>query len=350
MPAHEPTEPNEPTESTEPAEPTASGDPTAGAFRGRGVCVTGGAGFIGSHLVDALVEQGARVSVLDDCSTGRRSNLRRHLDGNGTAIRFVEGSILDPAALDEAMAGVDLVYHQAAVTSVPRSVEQPAETMRTNVTGTLEVLEAARRAAARRVVYASSSSVYGNPPVGGETPKQETLRPDPQSPYAASKLTGEHLLRSWAICYGLQTCSIRYFNVFGARQRADSTYAAVIPRFGAAYRAGERPVIYGDGRQTRDFTHVSNVVRGNLLAGSSDARLDGGAVNVACGDSVSVLELARLVAATLGVEPAWDHAEARVGEVLHSRADVTLARDLLGYEPVIGLEEGLRRTLLEGTD
>jgi UDP-glucose 4-epimerase len=299
--------------------------------------VTGGAGFIGSHLSEALVALGAEVSVIDDLSTGNEENL----DGIRQQIRFVHGSILDPAALFQATSGVRLIFHEAAATSVPASVEQPQRYHEVNATGTLRVLEAARvgSSAETRVISASSSSVYGD---REESPLQETMTPRPLSPYAASKCAGELLLRTYAVCYGLSGVSLRYFNVFGARQRPDSPYAAVIPKFAQALIRKDRPVIYGDGMQTRDFTHVSNVVRANLLAGACAAELTGQVINVACGSSTNLLELLGMMAEILGVEAEPEHAEPRIGDVLHSRADISRARELVGYEPAMSLPDGLK--------
>jgi UDP-glucose 4-epimerase len=299
--------------------------------------VTGGAGFIGSHLSEALVALGAEVSVIDDLSTGNEENL----DGIRQQIRFVHGSILDPAALFQATSGVRLIFHEAAATSVPASVEQPQRYHEVNATGTLRVLEAARvgSSAETRVISASSSSVYGD---REESPLQETMTPRPLSPYAASKCAGELLLRTYAVCYGLSGVSLRYFNVFGARQRPDSPYAAVIPKFAQALIRKDRPVIYGDGLQTRDFTHVSNVVRANLLAGACAAELTGQVINVACGSSTNLLELLGMMAEILGVEAEPEHAEPRIGDVLHSRADISRARELVGYEPAMSLPDGLK--------
>ncbi|MHC4908900.1 MAG: NAD-dependent epimerase/dehydratase family protein [Planctomycetota bacterium] len=306
------------------------------AYEGRRVCVTGGAGFIGSHLVDALEACGAEVSVIDDLSTGHRDNLDQ------AAARLVEGSILDVGALAEAFEGATTVFHQAAMPSVPRSVAEPERSLDVNARGTLLVLEAARTAGVTRIVSASSSSVYGEQEAAVRV---ETMPLDPLSPYAAAKGTGEYLLRAYAHCHGLEGVSLRYFNIFGPRQRADSAYAAVIPRFADAFRRGERPVIYGDGTQTRDFTFVQNAVRANLLAGITGRRLAGGAVNIAAGEQRTVLELLEAVAATLGVEPVHDLVPIRPGEVQHSRADIGLARRMLGYEVVCGFDEGLRATV-----
>jgi UDP-glucose 4-epimerase len=312
---------------------------TGGAdYRDRTVCVTGGAGFIGGHLCEALLARDARVTVIDDLSNGRRENL----EPLGDRVTFVEGSILDDDALDRAVGDASVVFHLAAVASVPRSVAEPELYLQVNTMGTLRVLEAARRAGADRVVYASSSSVYGDQPT---LPKVETSPPDPRSPYAAAKSAGEHLARAYATCYGLSCVSLRYFNIFGPRQRPDSPYAAVIPKFCAAYGAGETPVIFGDGSQTRDFTFVANAVHANLLAGATAIPLAGEIVNVAAGEGRTVIELIEAVAARLGVEPAYETSPPRPGEVQHSRADIDAARDLLGYEPIVSFDEGLDRTV-----
>ncbi len=304
-------------------------------YRGCRVCVTGGAGFIGSHLCDALAALGAEVIVIDDLSAGARENLQAPMG----KVRLVEGSILDPAALQEAMSDAAIIFHQAALTSVPASVEQPLAYHEVNATGTLRILEAARHSAAPpRIVYAASSSVYGD---CDDATLVESVSPRPLSPYAVSKYTGELLLRAYALCYGLSGVSLRYFNIFGPRQRPDSAYAAVIPQFARALLRGERPTVYGDGTQTRDFTHVANAVRANLLAGASPRPPAGEAVNVACGTTTSVLDVLQKIAAILGVTPGHDLAPARVGDVLHSRADISAATALLGYEPVTNLDTGL---------
>jgi UDP-glucose 4-epimerase len=308
------------------------------AFAGRTVCVTGGAGFIGSHLSDALVELGAKVRIVDDLSNGREANLA----GPARAAAFERGSILDDAVLDRAFAGADTVFHQAALGSVPRSIEVPVLYHQVNVDGTLRVLEAARRHGVRRVVYAASSSAYGNTPT---LPKSESVRPDPLSPYAYTKLAGEHLMRAWGLCYGLQTVSLRYFNIFGPRQRHDSPYAAVIPMFADALRSGGRPVIFGDGQQTRDFTFVANVVHANLLAASAQRVLQGEMCNIACGTRYSLLELVDAMSAAMGVQASIDFRPVRTGDVRDSEADIRLAADLLGYRVIVPFGEGLRATL-----
>lgn len=313
----------------------------AAAYRGRAVCVTGGAGFIGSHLADFLCEAGARVTVLDDFSNGLESNIA----GAARAATLVRGSITDDAALDRALAGAELVFHQAAMGSVPRSVEIPAEYHETNVTGTLRLLQAARRHGVRRVVYAASSSAYGNAPT---LPKVETMPPDPLSPYAYTKLACEHLMRAWSCCYGLETVSLRYFNIFGPRQRHDSPYAAVIPLFAKHLRDGTRPEIWGDGRQTRDFTHVANAVHANLLAGSTRNALSGQVVNIACGTRFSLLDLLQRMGETLGAKADPVFHPARTGDVRDSEADISAAGRLLGYRVIVPFGEGLRRTLAPG--
>lgn len=309
------------------------------AYRGLRACVTGGAGFIGSYLARTLVELGAEVSIIDDLSGGSLDNLDEIAD----RARFVRGSILDADELAEAVEGAELIFHQAALTSVPASLEQPEPFHEVNATGTLRVLEAARNVGnAPRLINASSSSVYGD---WAELPLKETFAPQPMSPYAASKCAGELLVRAYASCYDLPGISLRYFNVFGPRQRSDSPYAAVIPRFAEAMLRGEPPTVFGNGRQTRDFTYVTNAVRANLLAGVTTRPLSGQAVNVACGRSCSLLELLEKMSGILGVEPSYTLAPPRVGDILHSRADITAAAELLGYEPTVDLEEGLRLTL-----
>jgi UDP-glucose 4-epimerase len=306
--------------------------------------VTGGAGFIGSHLVDALVHRGAVVSVIDDLSNASLDNLR----GVRDRIHFVLGSILDPGAVNAAMniggATVDMVFHQAALGSVPRSVEEPERFLQVNAMGTLAVLEAARKAGDTsgrmpRVIYAASSSVYGEAPA---LPKVETMPPLPRSPYAASKYAGECLLQSHCHCFGMSGVSLRYFNVFGPRQRHDSAYAAVVPRFIDALRSGKPPVIYGDGSQSRDFTHVDNAVQANLLAGVCEADLRGQSINIACGARFTLLQLLDELQTIMRVKVPPRFEPARTGDVAHSLADISAAKALIGFEPMIGFADGLR--------
>lgn len=299
--------------------------------------VTGGAGFIGSHLVGALLARGDRVRVLDNLSTGHR----RNIDAYGGKVDFIEGDLINPRDVQRAIEGVEVVFHQAALASVPRSVDAPLDTNASCVTGTVTLLDVARRAGVRRVVFAGSSSAYGDQP----TPtKNEQLLPMPLSPYAAAKLAGEFYCQAFTATYGLETVVIRYFNVFGPRQDPKSQYAAVIPKFITEMLAGNRPTIFGDGRQSRDFTYVDNVVRGNLLAADAPAAV-GRTINIACGASYSLLQLVGGINAALGtnMEPVFE--PARAGDVRDSLADISLARQLLDYEPVVGFEEGLRRTV-----
>ncbi|MGH8824598.1 MAG: NAD-dependent epimerase/dehydratase family protein [Jiangellaceae bacterium] len=298
--------------------------------------VTGGAGFIGSHLVDALVDEGADVVVLDDLSTGRADNVSPAAD-------LVDGSVVDQNALDEAIHRCDVVFHQAAIPSVPRSVQRPIETDRANTGGTLGVLVAAHRADVRRVVIASSSSVYGGEHEG---PTHETVMLTPHSPYAVSKLNGEHYARVFAELYDLDTVALRYFNVFGPRQAADSAYAAVIPRFADALLKGDAPVVFGDGLQSRDFTFVSDAVQANLRAARASAAVCAGrAFNVARGETHTLLELIEILQQCLGVDIAPQHLDARPGDVRHSHADISAAREKLGYRPRVSFADGLAQTL-----
>ncbi len=300
------------------------------------VLVTGGAGFIGSNIVARLVGEGFDVRVIDDLATGRRVNL----DAVRDSVDFVEASILDDGALKGAMRGVEFVLHQAAIPSVPRSVKDPLRSHEANASGTLHVLSAARDAGVKRVVYASSSSVYGDTPT---LPKVEDMRPDPLSPYAVSKLCGEYYCRVFQKVYGLDTISLRYFNVFGPRQDPGSQYAAVIPKFITAIGAGKPPLIFGDGEQTRDFTFVDNVVDANLLA--LKAKKTGGEVaNVACGKRTSVNELVRMLCEIIGKRVAPVYGRARAGDVKHSLAGIGRAEKILGYRPRYDMEYGLRRT------
>ena len=299
--------------------------------------VTGGAGFIGSNLVRALVRRGSRVRVVDDLSTGRRDNLADVL-GN---IELLEGDVRDRRLMEQACQDADTVFHLAAIPSVQRSVEDPDTVVSVAVEGTLTVLEAARSRGVRRVVYSASSSAYGNTP---SLPKREDQAPDPLSPYAAGKLAGEHLCRAFSECYGLSTVSLRYFNVFGPHQDPNSQYAAVIPKFIAAYLTRRRPVVYGDGLQSRDFTYVDNVVDANLKAAEATT-LRGETVNVACGRSITLLELLETLTEIFGYHLEPEMAPPRKGDVRHSRADLSRARELLGYEPRVDFSEGLRKTV-----
>ena len=300
------------------------------------VLVTGGGGFIGSHVSAALVREGHDVRVLDNFATGRRENLA----GIRGDLDLVEGDVQSYERVHTALRGCEMVLHQAALPSVPRSVQDPLTSNATNVTGTLNVLLAARDEDVRRVIFASSSSIYGANP---ELPKRESLAPQPISPYAVAKLAGEGYCRSFCHVFGLETIALRYFNVFGPRQDPQSQYAAVIPRFITALMHGEPPVIYGDGEQTRDFTYVDNIVRGNLLAMEAE-RTSGEVLNIAAGERTSLNDLIGRIRRLTGsdVEPRYE--DPRPGDVPHSQADVSSARDVIGYEPEIGLEEGLRRT------
>jgi nucleoside-diphosphate-sugar epimerase len=316
----------------------------ADRFRGWTVCVTGGAGFIGSHLVDALLALGAHVRVIDDLCRGDESNLARARAGDARdKLRFHHASVLDPQALESAFAGCRTVFHLAALGSVPRSVEQPELYLRVNVGGAFRVLQAARAAGVERVLFASSSSVYGG---AEELPQRETLPIRARSPYAATKAACESLFCAWAGAYALDTASLRFFNVFGPRQNAHSAYAAVIAAFAKAMLAGERPVIHGDGEQSRDFTYVDNVVHANLLAARCAQPLAGRSLNVACGDRVTVNQLAQAVARVLGrADLTPIHAPSRAGDVRHSQADLSAIRSALGYAPIVSLEPALRATL-----
>jgi len=297
--------------------------------------VTGGAGFIGSHIVDALAGRGDRVRVLDDFSTGRRENLAAQ-----PGIEVVEGDLRDAAVVRRALAGVEGVFHQAALRSVPRSVDDPLSSNQVNVTGTLVLLLACRDAGVRRVVYASSSSVYGDDPV---LPKVETLPTRPVSPYAVSKLAAEHYCQTFARLYGLETVSLRYFNVFGPRQNPESKYSAVIPRFLAQALAGEPLEVHGDGEQSRDFTYIDNVVEGNLRAMATPG-VSGEVFNIACGTRYSLLAIADAIADFLGRRLPRAHTAPRAGDVRHTLAEIAKAERMLGYRPKVDFATGMRRT------
>jgi len=299
--------------------------------------VTGGCGFIGSHLVAALLERGDSVRVLDNLSTGRRANL----GAAAGAVELVEGDLRDLDTVRRAVDGMDYVLHQAALASVPRSVAAPIPTHEADATGTLHVLVAARDAGVRRVLYAGSSSAYGDAPT---LPKEEEMRARPLSPYAVAKLAGEHYCAAFARSYGLETVTLRYFNIFGPRQDPASQYAAVVPRFITAMLAGEPPTIYGDGTQSRDFTYVDNAVQANLLALEAPPAASGESINVACGKRYSLLDLVAALNEILGTDIAPRHDPRRPGDVLHSLASIEKAERLLGYRPVVDFHEGLRRT------
>lgn len=299
--------------------------------------VTGGAGFIGSHIAEELVRQGERVRILDNLSTGNRTNFAAFAD----EVEFIEGDVADGAVVRRAVAGVECVFHQAALASVPRSVEAPLDTNSACVTGTATLLDEARRGGVRRVVYAASSSIYGDQPSAS---KRETDLPRPLSPYAAAKLAGEMYCQSFYHTYGLETVCLRYFNVFGPRQDPNSPYSAVIPLFITAMLSGQRPTIHGDGHQSRDFTFVANVVHGNLLAAQVEG-IGGLSINLANGQSTNLLQLIEALNSMLGteVEPKFD--EPRIGDVRESMADITLARQLLDYEPQVDFTNGLQKSI-----
>lgn len=299
--------------------------------------VTGGAGFIGSHLVEELVKQGQGVRVIDNLSTGKKENIKPFLE----KIEFTEGDIRDLELVRAAMDGVDYVLHQAAVPSVPRSVKDPLISNSVNVEGTLNILVAARDADVKRVVYASSSSVYGDTPV---LPKHEDMKQEPRSPYAVSKLGGELYCQAFYHVYGLETVALRYFNVFGPRQDPKSQYAAVVPKFITALLHVETPTIFGDGEQSRDFTYIENVVAANLLATKASG-VAGEVFNIACGERITINELACMLADIIGVNIEPEHTPPRPGDVLHSLADISKAKELLGYEVKVSTPEGLEQTV-----
>ncbi len=302
------------------------------------VLVTGGAGFIGSNLAEELIRQGARVSIIDNLVTGSRQNLEE-IAGD---FDFIEGDINDDDSLKKALQGVEIVFHEAALPSVPRSVEDPAETHRACVDGTFNLLLKSKEAGVRRFIYAASSSAYGDQPT---LPKVETMRADPLSPYAVAKLTGELYCRAFNNVYGMETMALRYFNVFGPRQNPSSMYSGVISRFIDALLTGDTPVIYGDGEQSRDFTYIANVVDANLKAAGVSS-CNGQTINVANGERISLNELLETLKRITGtVDVNAEHKEARSGDVKHSQADNQLAKEQLGYEVKVGLEEGLRRTI-----
>jgi nucleoside-diphosphate-sugar epimerase len=299
--------------------------------------VTGGAGFIGSNIAEALLARGDSVTVLDDFSTGKTSNLEA-LRGN---VDVVRGSVCDSEAVAKALKDVDGVFHLAAVASVTRSIEAPVVTDLVNAHGVLVVLDEARRAGVRKLTFSASSAAYGDDP---SLPKHEDMRPLPISTYGASKVAGEHHVHVFSKLHGMQAVALRYFNVFGPRQDPKGEYAAAIPRFVAAFLAGKRPTIFGDGQQTRDFCHVSDVVRANLLAIDTPAAA-GEAINIARGESVTIRDLVSMIAAALGVRANPEFAALRAGDIVHSSADISKAHRLLGFVPEVSLSEGLRETV-----
>ena len=299
--------------------------------------VTGGAGFIGSNIVDELLNRGKTVRVIDDLSTGSLDNLKAVIDD----IEFIEGDIRDLDTMKRASDGCSVILHQAALRSVPRSVDDPFSSNEVNVAGTLTLLLAARDTGVRRVVYASSSSAYGDTP---DLPKKETQRPLPISPYAVSKLTGEHYCRAFSHTYGLETVSLRYFNVFGPRQHPESQYAAVVPIFIKLAKEGKPLIIHGDGLQSRDFTYIKNVVNGNLLAAEAEG-VSGEVFNIACNNRYSVIDVANAVLKNLNTKVAFEHTPPRKGDVRDTQADISKAEKMLGYKVEVGFEEGMKRTV-----
>lgn len=299
--------------------------------------LTGCAGFIGGHMLDRLVNDGYAVTGLDDISTGSLDNMA----ASRGKFTFIEGSVCDPATVDKALDGVTHIIHLASVPSVPRSVENPLESAMASIIGTVTLLDRVRRAAVRRVVQAASSSAYGDSEV---LPRVETLTPSPMSPYAVAKMTQEYYGAAFFKCYALDVISLRYFNVFGPRQSPDSQYAAVIPKFIKMMRSGHRPVIFGDGQQTRDFTYIDNVVEANLRAALAEGPMQGAVANVGAGRGHSLNDLVDRLNAVLGTAIEPEYAPIRTGDVRDSLADVERARQLFGYEVLVDLEEGLRRT------
>jgi len=303
------------------------------------VLVTGGAGFIGSNLTEALLQRGHIVRVLDDFSTGKKENL---IFGKGyPSLEIVEGDIRDLGTCRKAIKGMEYVFHQGALPSVQRSVEDPETSNAVNVGGTLNILLAAREKGVKRVIYASSSSVYGDTPT---LPKDEEMPSNPLSPYALQKYIGEQYCRLFYQLYGLETISLRYFNIFGPKQDPNSLYSAVIPKFIDALVCDHPPVIFGDGEQSRDFTYIENVVQANLLA-MSTAHLHGEAINVACGEKTSLNQLLDVLKKILGSKQSPIYEEPRKGDVRHSLADVRRAKEIINYEPKVGIEFGLKKTV-----
>ena len=301
------------------------------------ILVTGGAGFIGSHLATRFVETGHRVRILDDFSTGTRANLE-HIS-NGVEVH--EGTLVNMSDCDRACQDIEFVFHEAAVPSVPKSIDEPEASHTANINGTFNLLMAAHRQKVRRLIYAGSSSAYGDVDVAA---KHEGISPDPLSPYAVQKLTGEFYASTFWRCFGLETITIRYFNVFGPRQDPASAYAAAIPAFVTQILKGQPPTVYGDGEQTRDFTYIDNVVDANVLA-MEMKQAQGEVVNAACGGHVTVNEVIRAINALLGTSVEARHVDPRAGDIRDSCADISRAREVLGYQPKVSFEEGLRRTI-----
>ena len=300
--------------------------------------VTGGAGFIGSHLVEELLKRGEQVRVLDNFSTGKRKNLEPFLD----SIQLIEGDLRSQHTVREAVSGVECIFHEGALPSVPRSVQDPITSDQVNVGGTLNILDAAREEGAKRVVFASSSSVYG---ANEEVPKREDMIPEPVSPYAVTKLSGEKYCHVFSHTYGLETVSLRYFNVFGPRMDPNSAYAAFISAFVVGMLEGRPLVVHGDGRNSRDFTHITNVVEANMRAVEAEG-VSGEAFNVGCGESMSLNEVIDHLRELTGRQGEITYGPPRPGDVLCSQADISLARDRLGYKPLVPVREGLERAVL----
>ena len=302
------------------------------------VLITGGAGFIGSNLARAFIKEGVKVKIIDNFSTGKRENIEDIKD----KIEFIEGDITDKRTIEEAVKGVDYVLHEAAIPSVARSVEDPISSNHANITGTLLLLEASRRFNIKRVIYASSSSAYGDTPT---LPKREDMKPLPLSPYAITKLTGEYYMKVYCELFKVETISLRYFNVFGPYQDPKSEYAAVIPRFITRMLRDEPPVIFGDGLQTRDFCYIDNVIDANFKAIKAGRVAVGKVFNIACGRRIDLLTLVDIINKYLGkdLKPIFD--KPRPGDIKHSLADISLAKKLLGYEVKVEVEEGLKRTI-----
>jgi UDP-glucose 4-epimerase len=300
--------------------------------------ITGGAGFIGSNIAHRLVEQGHFVRIIDNFSTGKRENIADITD----KIDLIEGDIRYLNTVNRAMDGIDYVIHQAALPSVPRSVETPIESNDVNINGTLNILYAAKEAKVKRLVYAASSSAYGDTPT---LPKVETMKPNPLSPYAVNKLTAEMYCSVFTRVYGLETVALRYFNIFGPRQDPNSYYSAVIPKFIKALLTDQPPIIFGDGEQSRDFTYIENVINANLMACKAPTGAAGNVVNIACGERITLNELVAELNKLLGKNITPKHGDPRPGDIKHSLADIGLAEKLIGYTPVVKIPEGLKRTV-----